>query len=111
VPVKPWSSGFFQFGDGQANARVEFESWRGQSRPPVAATVIKLKNGASKLVVRFDRALPYGGTAFELRFNTTTLPLTATRDADGDAVVEIPLPQVPLSLPVRSHAPVRRGSG
>jgi hypothetical protein len=92
VPVKLWSSGFYEFGDGQANARAEFEFWRGQSRPPVVASLIKLKNAQTKIVIRFDRALPYGGTAFELRYNATTMPLTATRDASGDAVVEINLP-------------------
>lgn len=92
VPIKLWSSGFFEFGDGQANARPDFVYWRGQTRPPVVASVIKFKNAATKLHVRFDRALPYGGTAFELRYNATTMPLTATRDAAGDAIVEIPLP-------------------
>jgi hypothetical protein len=92
VPLKLYSSGFFEYGDGQANARPEFEYWRGQTRPPVVASVIKFKNAPTKLVVRFDRALPYDGTAFELRYNATTLPMTATRDAQGDAVTEINLP-------------------
>ena len=92
VPLRLWSSGFFEFGDGQANARPDFQDWRGQPRPPVVATVVKFTNAATKLVVRFDRALPYSGTAFELRFAATTLALTATRDPQGDAVVEIPLP-------------------
>lgn len=92
VPMKLWSSGFYEFGDGQANARPDFQDWRGQSRPPVVASVIKFKNAPTKLVLRFDRALPYTGTAFELRFNATTLPLTGTRNAQGDAIVEIPLP-------------------
>lgn len=92
VPIKLWSSGFYEFGDGQANARPDLVDWRGQSRAPVVATVIKLKNAVTKLVVRFDRALPYTGTAFELRFNATTLQLTGTRDAQGDAIVEIALP-------------------
>src|SRR4051812_10952763 len=28
VPTKIWSSGFFEFGDGQSNSRVELEHWR-----------------------------------------------------------------------------------
>jgi hypothetical protein len=92
IPMKLWSSGFFEFGDGQANARPDFVNWQGQPRPPVVASVIKFKNAPTTLSVRFDRALPYNGTAFELHFNATTMPLTATRDAQGDAVVEIPLP-------------------
>jgi hypothetical protein len=92
IPLKLYSCGFYEFGDGQANARPELMDWRGQTRPPVVASVIKLKNAPTKLVVRFDRALPYNGTAFELRYDATTLAMTATRDAQGDAVVEIPLP-------------------
>lgn len=92
VPLKLWSSGFYEFGDGQANSRPDFQDWRGQSRPPVVASVIRFQNAPTKLVVRFDRALPYNGTSFELRFNVTTVAMTATRDAQGDAVVEIPLP-------------------
>lgn len=93
VPLKLWSSGFFEFGDGQANARPEFEAWRGQPRPPVVASVIKLKTAPTRFAVRFDRALPYDGTAFELRYGSVTVALTATRDPQGDAVVEIDLPQ------------------
>ena len=92
VPMKLYSSGFFEFGDGQANARPELADWRGQTRPPVVASVITFKNAPTKLVVRFDRALPYNGTAFELRFNATTIAMTATRDAQGDAIVEVALP-------------------
>jgi hypothetical protein len=92
IPVKLFSSGFFEFGDGQANAKAEFEAWRGTTRPPVVASVIQFKNAATRLVLRFDRALPYNGTAFEIRVRTNTLPLTATRDASGDAIVDVPLP-------------------
>jgi hypothetical protein len=96
IPTKLWSSGFFEFGDGQANARPDYEWWTRNTntpRPPVVAAVIKFKNAATRLQIRFDRALPYSGTSFELRYNATTLPLTATRDAQNDAVVEIDLPQ------------------
>jgi hypothetical protein len=92
VPTKIWSSGFYEFGDGQANSRVEFEYWKGTARPPVIATLIQFKSSPTKVVFRFDRALPYSGTAFEIRYNATTAPLTATRDAQGDAVVEWTLP-------------------
>lgn len=92
VPARIWSSGFYEFGDGQANARVELEHWKGTPRPPVVATLIQYKAGATKVVFRFDRALPYSGTAFELRYGTSTVALTATRDAQGDAVVEWTLP-------------------
>lgn len=92
IPMKLWSSGFYEFGDGQANARPELEAWRAQARPPVVASVVRFQNAPTKLVVRFDRALPYDGTTFELRFGMTTLPMTATRDARGDAVVELSLP-------------------
>lgn len=92
IPMRLWSSGFFEFGDGQANARPELEFWK-EKRPPVVGSVIKFKNGPTKLRVRFDRALPYAGTSFELRYDTTLLALTAVRDAQGDAVVEIDLPQ------------------
>jgi hypothetical protein len=92
IPVRIWSSGFFEFGDGQANSRVELEAWHGQPRPPVVASVIKFKNAPTKLVIRFDRALPYSGTSFEIRVNATTVPLTATRDGVGDALIEVPLP-------------------
>src|SRR5436190_6344362 len=93
IPTKLWSSGFYEFGDGQANARPDFEYWRGTPRPPVVASVIKFKNAPTRLQIRFDRALPYAGTAFEMRYNATTLPLTATRDPQNDAVIEINLPQ------------------
>ena len=92
VPLKLYSSGFYEFGDGQANSRPEFADWRRQTRPPVVASVIKFKNAATKLVVRFDRALPYNGTAFELHFNNMTLAMVGTRDAQGDAITEITLP-------------------
>src|SRR5215212_5514011 len=43
IPTKLWNSGFYEFGDGQANARPDFEWWRGTPRPPVVAAVIKFK--------------------------------------------------------------------
>jgi hypothetical protein len=48
IPMKLWSSGFFEFGDGQANARPELEAWRGQTRPRVVASIIKFKNAPAK---------------------------------------------------------------
>jgi hypothetical protein len=92
IPVKLHSSGFFEFGDGQANAKPEFEAWRGTSRPPVVASVIQFKNAPARLVLRFDRGLPFAGSTFEMRVRTTTIALGATRDAAGDAVVDVPLP-------------------
>lgn len=92
IPLQLLSSGFREYGDGQANSRAELGHWRGQSRPPVVATAIHFANAPTKLTLRFDRALPYAGDAFELRYAATTLPLTATRDGRGDAVVEIALP-------------------
>ncbi len=92
VSTKIWSSGYYEFGDGQANARLELEAWQGTPRPPVVATLIQFKSSPTKVVFRFDRALPYSGTAFEIHYGNTTAPLTATRDASGDAVVEWTLP-------------------
>jgi hypothetical protein len=92
VPVKMLPSDFFEFGDGQANAAPSFEWWRDQSRPPLVATLIRAKQGDTKVRLKFDRALPYGGTAFELRYRTKTVPLTATRNGDGDAIIEWTVP-------------------
>jgi hypothetical protein len=93
IPVKLFSSGFFEFGDGQANAKPELEAWRGTPRPPVVASVIQFKNAPARLVLRFDRALPSTGTAFEMRVRTSMVSLSATRDAAGDAVIDVPLPE------------------
>jgi hypothetical protein len=92
IPAKLFASSFFEFGDGQANARPELQEWRGVSRPPVVASLVQFKNAPPRLVVRFDRALPFSGTAFEMRAGTGTIALSGTRDAEGDAIVDVPLP-------------------
>jgi hypothetical protein len=98
VPTKFLASDFFEFGDGQANAAPSFPWW-GESRPQLVATLLRLHSGTDRVVFRFDHALPYPGTAFELAYAPNrqrplrTVPLTATRDAAGDAILEWQLPQ------------------
>jgi hypothetical protein len=90
APVKMLDSGFREFGDGQANAAPSFEWWP-ESRPPLVATLVRFGNAPARVVLRFDHALPYGGTQFEARWTVSDVPrtatLTAVTDAAGDKVI------------------------
>jgi hypothetical protein len=101
VPVRMISSGFRQFGDGQANAEASFEWWR-EKRPPVVATLVKFRSGESRVYFRFDRALPIQRGDFEVRgtYDGVWAPaqsFTAVRDANGDWVGEF-IPSVTTSF-------------
>lgn len=91
VPLRMATSDFRPYGDGQSNARPWFDAWTAP-RPPVVATLLQLADGRRQVSLRFDRALPYGGTRFELRWGTNTLGFDATRDASGDWTATVPVP-------------------
>jgi hypothetical protein len=92
TPVKMLNSGFREFGDGQANAAPSFEWWK-QSRPPILATMVHFGAAPSKIYFKLDRALPIPNGDFDVRYDATTVRLTATRDSAGDWRAEWIVPQ------------------
>jgi hypothetical protein len=95
VPVHMLSSNYYEFGDGQANAAPSFEWWH-ESRPAVVATLLKLKAGGMKMLLRGDHALPNSDTTWDARYTvngvTKSVSLPITRNADGDALAEWTVP-------------------
>jgi hypothetical protein len=94
MPVKMLSSDDFEFGDGQSNAAPQFPSWT-ESRPQVVGTLVRttLAGGneiGSRIVLRFDRALPFATPSFEIAWSEGSARKSATvdgaRDASGDAI-------------------------
>lgn len=91
VPTHMLGSEHYQYGDGQANARPSFEWWR-EPRPPVTATLVTSTTGSRKAYFCFDRALPYRGTLFVLRYGTQELRFNAPRNSAGDALGSVTVP-------------------
>jgi len=93
VPVTLWRSQYAPYGDGQTNAAAAFVSWSG-SRPPV----VGVKHG-SRIEIRFDRTLPFGGDTFELwtPAGAWLQSVPSTRTAAGDWLVSIPSPPAAIA--------------
>ena len=83
VPVTMIPSDFFEFGDGQSNAAPSFEWWASK-RPPVVATLVRSTGAPTKITLRFDRDLPYGGARFIVRFTSNGAPKEIALDAIVD---------------------------
>ena len=94
MPMHMLNSGFYEFGDGQANAAPSFEAWH-DSRPPVVATLVKTSSGMT-LLLRADHALPNSDSTWDASYTvngqTRTASLSITRDANGDGRAEWSVP-------------------
>lgn len=95
VPMHMLNSSFYEFGDGQANVAPSMEWWH-DSRPPVIATLLRLKAGGMKMLLRGDRALPNNDATWDARYTingvTKTVSIPVTRNAAGDALGEWDVP-------------------
>jgi hypothetical protein len=93
LPTKMVSSNYYEFGDGQSNAAPSFPWWS-QLRPQVVATLVRTTSAAPTITFRFDRALPYQGSTFEIQYAKngqrplTSVTLNATRTSEGDAIAD-----------------------
>jgi hypothetical protein len=92
IPVKMLSSDDFEFGDGQSNAAPQFPSWI-ESRPQMVGTLVRATvagEDETRVVLRFDRALPFATPSFEIAWSEAgsrkRVTITGARDASGDAV-------------------------
>ena len=95
VPARMLDSNFFQFGDGQANVAPSFEFWH-DSRPPVIATLLRLKTGSLVMQLRADHAVPNADATWEARYTvngtTKTVALAITRAVNGDGTAQWNVP-------------------
>jgi hypothetical protein len=91
--VTLWRSQYAPYGDGQTNAAAAFTSWSG-SRPPV----VGVKRG-TRIEIRFDRTLPFGGDTFELwtPAGAWLQSVPSTRTATGDWLVTIASPPAAIA--------------
>ena len=95
LPVKMLTSSFFEFGDGQSNAAPSFEWWH-DSRPPVLATLLRLKNGSYKMLLRVDHALPNTDSSWAAQYTVggqrKSASIAISRNGAGDGFGEWSVP-------------------